>query len=277
MLRLLTIISLLSISLFAKKAKTVDEMVLKYEKHRIANNSRYELKDISIYLKKDLPLEGWTGYVLEISILVNKKEIKIKDTLFTNGIAISQDLKQLKNNKNYKDFLSPKMPNSYYDNEHFIAGNKNAKNKIVLFSDPLCPFCIEYIPEVIAHVKKHSDTIALYYYHFPLLRIHPASNTITRAMLVAHKLGVKDIVSKIYGANFEEKFEVNESNKQKILDEINNILKTKITLKQISANEISTLIKKDKELTNNMLIEGTPSIYINGEADRSRKKFESIK
>ena len=28
------------------------------------------------------------------------------------------------------------------------------KDKIVIFSDPLCPFCKDYVPEVIKHVNK---------------------------------------------------------------------------------------------------------------------------
>jgi len=31
-------------------------------------------------------------------------------------------------------------------------------------------------------VKANPDKLALYYYHMPLLRIHPASNTITKVM-----------------------------------------------------------------------------------------------
>ncbi|MBT3280226.1 MAG: DsbA family protein [Campylobacteraceae bacterium] len=276
-LKLLTIISLLSISTFAKPATTIDEKVIKYEKKRIASNSRYKLQDISIYLKQEIPLKGWTGYVLQLSLNINGKDVKIKDTLFTNGTAISQELKNVKNGKSYKDFLSPEMPESYYDDEHFIAGNKNAKNKIVIFSDPLCPFCIDYVPEVINHVNKNSKNIALYYYHFPLLRIHPASDTITKAMIVAHKKGIKNIVSKIYSAQFEDNFEADETNQQKILDAVNKVLKTNITLNQISSNKIAEQIKKDQQLASNMLIEGTPSIFINGKVDKSRRKFEEIK
>ncbi len=278
MLKLLTIISLLSISSLAKDTNTIDAKVLKYEKHRVEASGRYEVKNVEIFLKQKLPLKDWTGYVLQLKLqLDDKKEFSIKDTVFTNGQAITGELRNVKNGRSYKDFLSPKVPNSYYNDEHLIAGNKNAKNKIVIFSDPLCPFCLEYIPEVIRHVEKNSDNIALYYYHFPLLRLHPAADTITKAMAVAQHNGVKNIVQNIYHAKFEKKFDVDEKDTSIILNAINDVLNTKITTKQISAQKIIKEVKQDVKLGSDILVEGTPTIFINGQIDRSRKKFKDIK
>ena len=277
MLRLLTIISLLSISIFAKSSNSIDDMVLEYEKNRIAQNKLYKLKSIDIYFKQEIPIKGWFGYVFNLKLLINDKVMDIKDTLFTNGTAIAQDLKQLKNGKSYKEFLSKKLSSSYYNDEHFIAGNKEAKNKIVLFSDPLCPFCLDYVPEVIEYVKKHNKNIALYYYHYPLLKLHPASNIVTKAMVVASNIGISNVISKIYGANFDGKFDVDETNNQKILDEINNVLNTNITLDQVVSEDIESVLKNDRKLAKDIFIKGTPTIYINGYVDNSRIKFKNIK
>jgi len=277
-LRLLTIISLLNISTFAATQKTIDEKVLKYEKHRIEASGRYEVNNIDIFLKQKLPLEGWTGYVLELNLkLDEKKNITAKDTVFTNGQAITGELKNIKNGRSYKDFLSPKVPNTYYNDEHLIAGDKNAKNKIVIFSDPLCPFCLEYIPEVISHVEKNSKNIALYYYHFPLLRLHPAAKTITEAMAVAHHNGIKNVVQKIYNANFEKVFDVEEKDPQVILNAVNKELNTKITIDQISHPNIIKEVQEDAKMGANILVEGTPTIFINGKIDRSRKQYKEVK
>ena len=275
-LKLLTIISLLSINTLAKDTKILDELVIKYEKKRISTTSRFELKETSVYIRKDLPLKGWTGYVLKLKFDINGKDVKMKDILYTNGIVISSELKTL-NNKSFKKYLLPDIPNSYYNDEHFIAGNKNAKNKILIFSDPLCPFCLDLIPEVLEHVKKHSNNIALYYYHFPLLQLHPASNTITKAMILAHKQGVKDIVSKIYLAKFEDSFKATESNPTKILKAINKVLNTNITDEQIQSTTINKQLLQDRDMADDMLIDGTPAIYINGKVDKTRRKYKNIK
>jgi thiol:disulfide interchange protein DsbC len=277
MLKLLTTISLLSINLYAGTLSVLDKKVIEYEKKRISLNSRYELKDVNIYLKKELAsLNGWTGYVLQINLLVNKKTIKIKDILYTNGTAITPELKDLEKGKDYKDLLSPSMPDSYYDNKHLIAGDQNATNKIVVFSDPLCPFCIDYIPEVIKHIEENNN-IALYYYHFPLLRIHPASNVITKAMVVAHNKGIKNVVSKIYNAKFEDSFEADEKDIKKILKEINKALDSNITITELSSQRVLNEIKNDNLKASDMLVSGTPTIFINGEVDRTRKKFKTLK
>lgn len=277
MLKLLTIISLLSISSYANKHISLDERVLEFEEFRISSNDRYKLEDMEIFLKQPLPLEGWTGYVISLKLNVNGKTVNVKDTLFTNGEAITPDLKNVKTGRSYKNFISPKMPDSYYNDEHFIAGNKNAKNKIVIFSDPLCPFCIDFVPDVINHVKKYPDNIALYYYHFPLLRIHPAADTMTKAMAIAHKNGYQDLVLKVYQGKFERFFEPDETDNNKILNGFNKVLKTDITLKQINQVSIVDEVKKDEKLGDAMMVSGTPTIFINGKIDRTRVAFKEIK
>ena len=84
----------------------------------------------------------------------------------------------MKTGKSMKDSVNPNLNEKYYDKSKLIAGNPNAKDKIVLFSDPLCPFCIDFAPDVINYVNKNSNKIALYYYSFPLSS-HPASTRVS--------------------------------------------------------------------------------------------------
>ena len=46
------------------------------------------------------------------------------------------------------------------------------KDKIVIFSDPLCPFCMDYVPDVINYVNKNKDKIAFILLSFPIISIH---------------------------------------------------------------------------------------------------------
>jgi thiol:disulfide interchange protein DsbC len=54
-----------------------------------------------------------------------------------------------------------------------ILGNKNAKNKLIVFSDPECPFCAKLHQEMNKVVKERKD-IAFYIKMFPL-KIHPTA------------------------------------------------------------------------------------------------------
>jgi thiol:disulfide interchange protein DsbC len=276
-LKLLTITSLLIGSLFAQNNLSTEQKVLNYEKYRISQNQRYELKDASIYFKQALPLKGWTAFVIDVKLNINGKEVNVKDYLFSDGIAVTADLKMLDNGRSYKSLVSPTMPDSYYNDEHFIAGNKNARNKLVVFSDPLCPFCMDFVPDVIKHVNKNSQNIALYYYHFPLLRIHPAADTITKAMAVAHTNGYKDLVNKVYKADFDEYFQANETDAKKILDAFNKELGTKITMAQINDPKIIAEVKADEKAGDRMLVQGTPAIFVNGKVDTSRSQYLKLK
>ena len=77
---------------------------------------------------------------------------------------------------------------------------------MVIFSDPMCPFCIDFVPEVIDEiVSSKTKKIALFYYHFPL-SIHPRAETIVKATIAAEADGVDpaELISKVYNTDFEE-------------------------------------------------------------------------
>jgi len=71
-----------------------------------------------------------------------------------------------------KSQLKPDLDPNIYDDKHLIAGDKDAKHKLVVFSDPQCPFCKEIVPNMYKIVKEYPKRFALYYYHMPLLRLH---------------------------------------------------------------------------------------------------------
>lgn len=260
----------------ALSANLMDDKVIAFEKERFSQNKRIKLKDININLKKELPQKGWYGYIIEIDALFGEKNVKAKDIVFSDGKVIAPEIFDIKTGADLKDLLTPSLSAKYYDEKKLIAGNHNAKDKIVIFSDPLCPFCIDYVPEVIKHVKKNSKDIALYYYHFPLLRIHPAADTLIKAMEIAKKDGIKDIELKIYDIDWEKYFTAKERNAEKILNAFNKEFKTNITMEQISNKELREEVFKDVSMGEDVMVQGTPTIYINGEKDNTRLKYETL-
>lgn len=273
MLKSLSITALLASSMLANA--TVDKVVTEFQTKRLSSNPQIKLQDLSVFLKKELP-NGWYGYVYNIKASVNGQFVEAKDIIFSDGTLVTPDLMDVKNGRSFKDALTPTMTSEYYNDKHLIAGNKNAKHKVVVFSDPLCAFCIDYVPEVINKAKKNPDTIALYYYHFPLLRIHPAADVITRAMIVAQNQGIKDIELKIYQANLLDSISSKEVDAQLILNSVNKVLKTKITLAQIDDEKVVSALQKDMQMTDNMMVQGTPTLFVDGQMDRSRQVFEGL-
>lgn len=276
MRKIINFATLFLASTIALHANDIDKSILDFEKNKFSSNSRVEIKNIEINAKVKVPVENWYGYIIDINAIVQNKSIKGKDIIFSNGEVVSPDLIDLKTGKSLRALLQPKLTDNYYDKKHLIAGNENAKDKIVIFSDPLCPFCIDYVPEVIKHVNKNSDEIALYYYHFPLLKLHPAANTLTKLMEVAKEKGIENIELKVYGTDWESHFKSDSLDEKLILKAFNEIFKTKITFEEINTDKIKNLVNSDIAMGDDLLVKGTPTIFINGEKDNTRLKYESL-
>jgi len=171
-----------------------------------------------------------------------------------------------------KKILKPELNKSIYDEKHLIAGNKDAKHKMVIFSDPQCPFCKTKVPELYKAAKENPADLALYYYHFPLLRIHPVSDIISRAMLTEQNKGHFDTIIDMYNLDINP----HEVNATKVLDILNKKYKTKITEEDINTEEISKEIIFDKEMATKSMVSGTPTVYIDGKWDPSREKYKTL-
>ncbi|RBQ32811.1 disulfide bond formation protein DsbA [Arcobacter sp. FW59] len=271
------IAKLLVLSAFASATLLAnDNLVIDFEKKRVAQNPNVKVKNIKVFYKKELELKGWNGYILEIDATIQDKGMKVKDTLFSDGKVIATDLYDVSTGKSLKDSITPTLTDKYYQKSKLIAGNEKAKDKIVVFSDPLCPFCTQYIPEVIDFVNKKSDSIALYYYAFPLTHIHPASTTLSKLIDIAKVKNGNDIIMKAYTAHWSKYFEVTSTDEKIILEAFNKELGLDIKIEELNKKEIITSLEKEVLMGEDMLVSGTPTIYINGEKDTTREKYKTL-
>jgi thiol:disulfide interchange protein DsbC len=263
--------TLLATSLFAN-----DNLVIEYEKKRVSQNPNIKIKDIKINTKKELSIAGWTGYILDINASVQGKDIQAKDFLFTNGTHIAPELIDMKTMQSMKDVIVPNLTDKYYKKDNLIAGNEKAKNKVVLFSDPLCPFCMDYIPTVIAEVNKNKENIALYYYAFPLTQIHPASLPLSKLIDIAHSKGVVDVITKAYTIDWSKHFDEKSTDEAKILEAFNKELGTDIKIEELNKKELNAKIEKDVAMADDVLVSGTPTIYVNGTKESPKFNFDTL-
>ena len=270
--KILSISILLSSALYAASS---DENIISFEQKRISQNPNVKINDIKINTKKELPLNGWYGYIIDVEANVQGKSINAKDILFSDGKYISLELIDSESGKSLKDLVTPNLTDNYHDKAKLIAGNHNAKDKIVVFSDPLCPFCKDYLPDVIKYVNKNSDSIALYYYNFPL-SIHPAATPLSKLVEIAKHKGLKDVELKVYETDWEPYFDVKTTDEKKILEAFNKEFKTNIKIEELLDSKINELITKDIKMGEEVMVQGTPTIFVNKVKDSTRQKYETL-
>ncbi len=267
MLKLLSIVILLSSFLEASNAD-----IENFLKKSFSKNPNIVKLDVKVKQKLKLKrLKSWDAYVVSISATVKTKAknrtIKQNMVWFSNGEIITPDLLDIKTTKSLKDTDLNLFRNKFYKKENLISGNPDAKHKVVIFSDPLCPFCKRLVPKALKFMMKQPKKYAIYYFHLPLLAIHPASETIVKAAIVAEKQGKKDVILNIY----KIKISAHESNVKKILKAFNKVMKTDIKESDINKPSVLKQLEDDEEVSASLMVSGTPSLYFDGKKDNISK------
>jgi len=274
MLKLLATTLLLSSFLYAN---TTSQKVEQFLEDQFEDNPRIIKIDAKVVEVKPLKaLKGWNTYILSVeAILKNKPKETIKQQMiwFSNGTVITKELSDLSTGESYTELVKPNFQDSYYTKENLIYGNADAKHKIVIFSDPLCPFCTDFAPAALTYMKKYPKTFAVYYFHYPILRIHPASAVIIRAAVAAEAKGVKDVYINMY----KTKVDPREKDVGKILRAFSIAVHKLIMQKDIMAKDVGEHIKHDNEIARKVFVGGTPTIYVDGKIDKTRKLYKSLK
>jgi len=273
MLKLLSATLLLSSFVYASTSEKISDFL----EDKFSENPR--LESVKVDVEDVTPLKQlphWNAYILDVSAVLKtkpKKTIHQKMIWFSNGEMITKDLTDIHTGESLVESVKPKVKAKDYTKRNLIYGNANAKHKVVIFSDPLCPFCRGFVPGAIKHMKKEPQKYAIYYYHFPLERLHPASVTLVKAAVVAESQGVKDVILKLYNVTINPR----ERNVQKILDAFNKAENTKITINDIKQPQVIKELQHDRVVAADLMVGGTPTVYLDGTIDNTKKKYLKVK
>ncbi len=274
MLKLLSTTLLLSSFVYAN---TTGEKIADFLEDKFSENPK--LKSVDVKVDDVIPLKQlpkWNAYIVDVTAVLKRKanqRIHEKMIWFSNGQMITKDLTDIYTGESLANSVKPKVKEEHYAQSNLIYGNVNVKHKVVIFSDPLCPFCREFVPEAIKNMKKEPQKFAVYYYHFPLVRLHPASVTLVKAAIAAERKGIKDVILKLY----KVKINPREKDAQKALNAFNKIEGTNITLEDINKPEIAKQLKHDQNVASDLMVGGTPTVYLDGAIDRTKKKYLKVK
>ncbi|MDA7817549.1 caspase family protein [Sulfurimonas sp.] len=216
-------------------------------------------------------MKPWKAYVTNIkAILQDNRDIEQTMMYFSNGKVVIDNLIDPETGKSYKDLLSPSFKKEYYKKENLIYGNENAKHKVAIFSDPLCPFCRGFVPTAINFMKKDPESFALYYYHKPLPSLHPASVLLVKAAIALELKGGKDVVLNLYKVKVDAK----ETSINKILREFNKVMNSSIKESDLTKKSIMNQYNSDLNIASALMVQGTPTVFLDGILDKTKVKYK---
>ena len=275
MLKLFLITLLLgSVSL----AGSLDEKVEKFLSKALGGNKNLTNLQVKVVDRFDVKnLEDWDAMVVQVEATIKEKsksrQVRQKMIWFTDGNVITKELVDMNTGKDLRDMINPSFKPEYYKKHNLIYGNENAKHKIAIFSDPLCPFCRKFVPKSIEYMKKRPNDFAIYYYHFPLENIHPASLVLVKATIAAELKGKENLTLKLYKVNVASR----EKDVNKILRAFNKVMKTDITEKDLKSKDVLKQLEYDMFVANELMVGGTPTMFFDDKIDKSKQKFKQVK
>ncbi len=272
MWKLLITTLLLSSVVFANQNKKIEEFL----KESFSNNPAILSLDVKIEDTMDVPtMEGWKALIIVIDAKLKVKERQVRQKMiwFSNGEVITKELISIKTGESLKDLVNPSFKKEYYKKENLIYGNENAKHKVAIFSDPLCPFCGTFVPEAINEMRKEPQKFAIYYYHFPLASIHPAAVELSQAAIAAELQGHKDVVLNMYKVEIDPK----ERDVNKILKAFNKTMKTNIKVSDLKSQAVLEHLSSDMKIADDLMVSGTPTMFFDDKIDKSKRKYQRLK
>lgn len=277
MLLKIVIVSLLALTL---QLQAMSEPAVKqYMRNYIEKKMNAPVKKIDVVSNYLIPnAGGWEVYFLSMKVGImlggTQRDAIVNQTVFTKGEKITFKLmkkgKEGQKDVDYANILKPKVPMDAYDDSHFLMGSRSAPHKILVFSDPFCPYCRDKLPEIMNVVNANPKTYGLYYYHLPLLRIHPAADLTTKAMHLFQKKGdIKNMM-----ALYDLFLEPTETNPKEIIKAIKEKTGVSFTLAQLQSEEVKEAIRVDMAMKQRLQVTGTPTIFIDGMWDKMRTEYK---
>lgn len=148
------------------------------------------------------------------------------------------------------------------DEDH-ILGNKNAKIKIVEYSDTGCPFCRIFHITMHKIVEESDGEVAWVYRHFPIESLHPNAFNEALATECAYEQGGNDL----FWTFTDEIYKRTKSNNTFTSEDINQIAED-LNLTMYAFNDCIENKVYEEKVAQNMIdgqiagVQGTPSSFI---------------
>lgn len=267
----------MSLLMVSSACQAIDTKSMKTYIYDAVASQGGKAENIQFMPRKIVPNSGgWEMVQFSFEIVSDGKRTQVSDVLYTYGEYIAPDIINAKMQVSAKELFLKQPDQSFYLKDNILAGNSNAKNSVLVFSDPLCPNCKEIVSDLIKVASKAPDKLCVYLYHYPLAMIHPSSPTLIKAIIYLKTKGY-NVVPLVYSYNFK-----NIANEKKALSELNTLLRVNGINVQVNQNDIkrTDVVRKynhEQSKAKELSISFTPSIYTNGKHDHAQKQYRQIR
>ena len=156
-----------------------------------------------------------------------------------------------------------------------LAGAKDSKVKVVVFSDFQCPYCKIFHKALDDAIKNYGDRVTFDYKFLPL-EIHPRANSAALAAACALEQGkFWEYADKLY-ADQTVWGATNDTNKFKEYARVLKLDGTKFN-QCLDSEKYQDKIDSDKKEADGFAISGTPGVFVNGEFEEGAVSYEQLK
>lgn len=249
----------------AKKANmSVDEYV---ETKVLKGDAKISDSDYNKFVKdKNIPKEQLNPQLKEriLAYMKNQKKMEERDALV---------VKLSKKHKVLVHYPKPNVRTPIEVGSSPFAGSKDAKVKIVEFSDFQCPFCGRAATTVEELRKIYGNKIQLAFKHYPL-PMHPQARPAAEASMCVNEQGM-DKFWKYHDKLFANQDKLDDENLKKFAKEVGaNVEKFS---ECYAAKKYSSQIEEDIKYGSSKGVSSTPTFYINGIEVRGAQPVEKFR
>lgn len=157
----------------------------------------------------------------------------------------------------------------------FVGGNRDAKVKIVEFTDFECPFCASFFSTTYPQIAKEyldSGKVGFYVRHFPLYSIHPNAEN---ASIAAECAKEQDKFVQMHDTLFANQKALTVADLKKHAATIG--LNTTQFNSCLDSKKYKANVDRDAKLGDASGVSGTPAFFINGKFISGAQAFATFK
>lgn len=155
-----------------------------------------------------------------------------------------------------------------------VRGSAGAPATILVYGDYECPYTRALELEVMQLRRRHNDAFRYVYRYFPLREIHPHAQMAAEAAEAVWALAGPDAFWRMHDSLFADQYQLEPDDLEQRATGLG--VDTRAYLKAMASHQFAARVERDVQSGIANGVEGTPSIFINGERYHGKRDEGSL-